>query len=780
MTERAPSRTVRLAEAVNLAEAVEYTALRDAIQGVLRDMVGDDTWPYIVALYSDPQHVVVEVDGALTRYVWDWDGAPDEKPELTDATAVVASFEVVEMSEAAPPSSGALIEAQAGRPGRFAARIIRAGLSVNGCYYSDAVLRESVALCSGARVLMRSDEDHLTGRNRSVSTLIGRIVEPRFVEAQGGGAIEGVLELIEPNGPIATKLREAVNRNMQDLMGLSIVASGRARVGQVEGRPVRLVESISAVSSVDLVVEPSAGGALIGLIEAVNQPDNGDARMRDRMIRLIKARLGEARLTEAVLADDDALEALYREAVAIQPAGGTGGTGTPPAAPAAPSLEDIDARIAESVSGATRLVEARADARVRVAGSNLPQAARDRLSTRLAEASAEDLTTERVDAAIEAERVYLAEAGLAGAQVTGLGGGSGVQGGETQAEKWAAMCDALFDPANNEVVSLRECYVEITGDSRVTGLLRNCDQSRLAEAISTAIGGNAGALGELLGTAMHRRLLADYRQTMIYDWWGALCTTVPLSDFRQVERITLGGYGDLPTVAEGADYAAQASPKDTAEKYSPAKKGGTESITLEAVRNDDVGLVMRLPTQLSRAAKRTLSSVVGTILTANGNMADGVALFHGTHNNLGTTALSGDALNAARTAMRKQTTQDTTKRVGIGPRSIVVPFELEKTAFDLFRRDTNNDQNFINSLSLDVVPCPELTDANDWYLFTDPADIPTIEVGFLDGQQEPELFVQDNPSVGSLFTADKITYKIRHIYGAKAVDFRGMFKAAVA
>jgi DNA primase large subunit len=59
-------------------------------------------------------------------------------------------------------------------------------------------------------------------------------------------------------------------------------------------------------------------------------------------------------------------------------------------------------------------------------------------------------------------------------------------------------------------------------------------------------------------------------------------------------------------------------------------------------------------------------------------------------------------------------------------------------------------------------------------------DVPGIEIGFLDNQQEPELFVQDNPTVGSMFTNDKVTYKIRHIYGGNVVEYRGWDKSVVA
>lgn len=58
-------------------------------------------------------------------------------------------------------------------------------------------------------------------------------------------------------------------------------------------------------------------------------------------------------------------------------------------------------------------------------------------------------------------------------------------------------------------------------------------------------------------------------------------------------------------------------------------------------------------------------------------------------------------------------------------------------------------------------------------------DIPTIELGFPRGQREPELFIQDNPSMGSMFFHDKTTYKIRHVYGATVLDYRGLYKAVV-
>lgn len=57
-----------------------------------------------------------------------------------------------------------------------------------------------------------------------------------------------------------------------------------------------------------------------------------------------------------------------------------------------------------------------------------------------------------------------------------------------------------------------------------------------------------------------------------YDVWRQLANIVNVADFRSQERTRFGGYGDLPAVAQGADYAALASPTDEKATYAVAKK----------------------------------------------------------------------------------------------------------------------------------------------------------------------------------------------------------------
>ena len=755
------------------AAAGSFEARREAVHRALRSQSPDGPYPHIVALFQSPDQVVVERDGSLTRYDY---AVSANGATLTNPVLVEETFSTVEMTAAEAAADTLEIIAEAkdaskpGEAGRWPVRAIRSGLSRNGAYYPPEVLQEAAPLFAGARVLARADEDHVAGRNKSVSALIGRLTEARFVETQGGaGEVRAVMELIEPDGVEGRKLAEAHARGMTNLFGLSIVAAGRARITRAGGRVVRLVESIEQVESVDLVLYPSAGGAILDdFKEAVRgraAAEEKDMKLRDKMIALIEAKMPEKAKT-LDREDDDALETLYREAVA---ANAPSNEPQDPPQPPGVDLAAVDTRIAEAV----RLTEARASARVAVAGSQLPAPAKTRLETRFAEAAVDDLGTAAVAKVIEAEQAYLAEA-APGGQVMGLGDPGHVSLIESQGEKVVKLFDALLDPADRSMVSIKEAYVQVTGDKAVTGQMRECNRALLREALDST------SLGEVLGDSITRRMIADYRESGVHDWWMNLATVIPVNDFRTQRRIRWGGYGNLPAVEEGADYAALASPGDEEETYAPSKRGGTESVTLEAIKNDDMSQIMRIPGKLSRAAKRTVSAFVAGFFTANAVLADGVALFHSTHKNLGSAALGKTSLAAGRLAMVSQTEKDSLEQLGIGPRYLLVPFGLEEAAVDLFRRNTENDRTFVQSLTLGIVAVTHFSDETDWYLSADPMDIPTIEVGFLDGRTEPELFVQDTPTQGSLFSADKIAYKIRHIYGGAVLDYRGLYKAVVA
>lgn len=739
---------IRLREASD----VDMLAVRDLIVGKLRELLKlageDDPWPYVVALYDNT--VVVDIDGKLLSYGYTVSG---QDVAFGEPVEVERKFTPVgDMPPATEPDASAtLVEAVAGASNTYLVRVIRAGLSKNKNFYSDAVLREAAPMFEGARVFVKSDQEHLRDGGKDVRNLIGGLSDAKFVEGKlpDTGEITAKLTLIlAEDDKTATQLREAVARGMSKLFGLSIDADGRARKG---AGGIRITEAFTKINSVDLIVEPGAGGEVISFLEAVADGEKEPLMDREEIIALITAKAPHLLDGKDVASlTDDELKALLAQALETAEAA----TG-----------EGNAAALVEAVERRTRMREA-------VNASRLPARAKDRLIDRFSKLN--KFTEAEVRQAIADEADYIG----GGAHVLDLGDGGGrfIEAGEGRPEKIETMLDAFFDPAHKDhkhARSFKECYVQITGDRKVTG--------RVTEAVHLREALNSTSFAEVLGDGIHRRMVAEYNSAVDLDFWRLLTgTPVPISDFRKNQRPRMGGYGDMPAVLEGADYTALTSPTDEEAEYTVSKRGGLESITLEMIKNDDVGAVARIPGKLARAAKRTLAKFVTDFIRTNPTIYDTKTLFHADHKNLGTAALSATSYAAARLAMVSQAEYGSTDSIGVGPSNIWLPFTLEETAFNLFQRATNLDKTFVQSLVPNIIAVPFWTDPTDWAVTANVADIPFIEIGFLDGNEEPELFVQDSPTVGSLFTADKITYKLRHIYGGAVIDYRGAYKAVVS
>ncbi len=677
--------------------------------------------------------------------------AMDHRPSIAAANASHVFIEALASDASAPP--------------RYLVRVIKAGTSLNGVDYPAAVLREAVGKFDGVRVFVKNDDAHIKGdrASKDFRRLVGKLTEPRFVEASG--EIQAVLDVLETSD-VAAKLREAVARGMTDLFGLSIDATGAAKKkGQF-----REATRLTKVDSVDLIIEPGAGGQVIRFIEAASNTQESD--MRQQMLKFIEARDAKRAQALADASDEDVMTA-YREAVAAEAnqnnstAGGSG-SGAAAGAPAAVTVADVDARI--------RMIEARANARVVIASSRLPAATQERLTQRFAEAA--NFTEADVTAAISGEREYIGRI-AEGAQIRGLGS---IEAGEDRSQKVGTMLDDFFDRTKSPM-SFREAYIEITGDRKVTGLMADCDRQRLREAVGDesrfAEAISSTTFANILGDSITRAMIREYGTLEAYGDWRWLCDVVSVSDFRENQRVRMGGYGNLPAVAENGPYNALTSPGDEAAKYKATKRGGVETLSIETVANDDVGLIRRIPIALATSAGRTLFEFVHDFLAANPAVYDGKALFHTDHANTGVAALAAASFAAARLAIKQQTELSSAKRLGLTLRHVAVPSELEETAFDMFVRGTNNDETFVQSRKPTVHVVDYWTNTKNWYATTDNAQCPLIEIGFYGGNETPELFVQDLPTQGSLFSNDQIKYKIRHIYGGAVRDWRGFYGAIV-
>ena len=258
-----------------------------------------------------------------------------------------------------------------------------------------------------------------------------------------------------------------------------------------------------------------------------------------------------------------------------------------------------------------------------------------------------------------------------------------------------------------------------------------------------------------------------------------LCRQVLATDFKAMNRVQIGEAPQLLKVSEGGEFK-RGTIAESKESYRLDTYGRVVGITRQVLINDDLDAFTRIPAMYGTAIATLESDVVWAVFTANAAMADGVALFHATHKNLAATgaALSVAAIGEGRTSMARQTGLDKKTVLNIRPNYLVVPAALELAAEQLIA------QNLVPARTGDVVPQsirtltpiaePRLDaiSASTWYLAANPAQIDTIEYAYLEGQQGAYIETRNG------FDIDGVEIKCRLDFGAKAIDWRGLYKNA--
>lgn len=421
------------------------------------------------------------------------------------------------------------------------------------------------------------------------------------------------------------------------------------------------------------------------------------------------------------------------------------------------------------------------------AARNLPRDVVDKLTAALPERFSETQLKAVIDAVFSA---------VSAAERNGLA--PTIQVTQESMDKKAKALDAFFsiDGTTGGYRTLREAYIDITGhrpsflgEDLNRRILRDSYGAGFDSSVRSAESMDSSSWAQILGDSVTRRMVAEYGGQTWQDWRKIVSAVSFGLDFRTQRRDRFGGYGLLPAVNQGAPYQPLTSPDDEEATYAITKRGGTEDITLEMIANDDVDALRRIPTRLGRSAAMTLYRFVFDTFTANAATTyDGVTLFHTDHANTDTNPLSQSGLSTGRRRMRKQAAYgNATDVLSIVPRYILVPSELEELAFQLCTStvavpatpagpsDTPNIHRGLEPIVVDYY-----TDANDWFLVADPRQIPTIELGFYSNSDTPELFTQSDQNSGSMFNADKLTMKIRHIYSGTVVDHRAFYRGANA
>lgn len=303
----------------------------------------------------------------------------------------------------------------------------------------------------------------------------------------------------------------------------------------------------------------------------------------------------------------------------------------------------------------------------------------------------------------------------------------------------------------------------------------------------------------LLGQVLDRQMLASYREypTSYFNW----VNRATVNDFRETERTKglLGGEDDLPLVEELSEYPEASVDESTPIRYRVQKFGRRFAMSWESVVNDRNGELKALPTKLANAARRTEAKfVTGLYVDANGPHA---ALYSAAKGNVvtGNPALSIAGLQAAFTALTAQRDENGNP-IYIEAVELVIPPALEIIARNILNATElqvgeaggTAGQNLRtvnwmkNRTRLNIDPYHPLLakTANgdtSWYLFANPnSGRPALELAFLTGHEEPELFVKtpnarrvgggDVDAMDGDFETDGIQYKVRKVHGGARID----------
>ncbi len=429
-----------------------------------------------------------------------------------------------------------------------------------------------------------------------------------------------------------------------------------------------------------------------------------------------------------------------------------------------------------------------------LASSGLPAVSAERLR------GGEYANVEALEAAIEGERVYLAA--LQQDEVIKIGGaaprGGQVTGMRTGLDRVELALDGLLTgkrPAGGAapLTGIRELYHLLSGDYEMSGVFQG-ERVQFANV-------NCSTMANMVANALNKVIVNEFQQYP--RWWDAITTQQDFGSMQTVKWMSLGGVGELPTVAEGAAYT-ELSWTDGSESSAFLKKGGYLGITLEAIDKDDTGRLMAAPRALAQAAWLTLSKAVSNVFTANAgvgpNLADGNPLFSVAHGNVNAFSLDPTAYAFMRAEMRKFTELGSGERLGAltAPKYLLVPPDLEITALEVLGSERRFDYDGAGALTTPdnalaegenfgarmaaarnrVIVVDLWTDKNNWAGVADPRLWPTIGIGYRNGRQ-PEVFSVASPTAGLMFTNDTLPVKVRFVFAVGPMDWRGLFKMNV-
>lgn len=287
------------------------------------------------------------------------------------------------------------------------------------------------------------------------------------------------------------------------------------------------------------------------------------------------------------------------------------------------------------------------------------------------------------------------------------------------------------------------------------------------------------SLPGILGNVANKVMMKSYEALSPAAF--RLCSVGSLTDFKESNRYRLTDMGNLEPIAADGEIKEGGLTEEHA-KNKIDTYGKKFCLTRKMIVDDDLDAFAKIPAMMGQRAAKLIDQLFFTRLVANPTQDDGVALFHSNHHNLipSSGTFGKSSLEAAIQLFENQTDADG-QPIAVTPRKLLVPTSLKFAAKELLHSALmvaagSTDAlkpayNVLSDENLEIVSSPYLANTADWYLFGNPAEIDTFEIGFLKGKRTPTIQQGDTD-----FNTLGMWFRIYFDVGVREQDFRGVLK----
>lgn len=298
--------------------------------------------------------------------------------------------------------------------------------------------------------------------------------------------------------------------------------------------------------------------------------------------------------------------------------------------------------------------------------------------------------------------------------------------------------------AKRRDVSLSDVFVQAARANGYDGTSKVNDSS-LPVIIRAAFASHQ--IADLLSNLANKFLLNGFNA--VDAAWQRISAVRSVNDFKVINLLRLNGDLKFQKVGPGGELKT-ANVSDYKRTVSAETFGITTQITRTDLYNDDLSALTLVPQRMGRGAALALNEAIWTEFLSNNST------YYSKATAAAGNALSISSLEAAAVAFRQLKDPDGNP-LGISPRFLVVPPTLEVTAAKLMSSNLLIASGLASTSSKTIEPAQNVlagryevitspyletvtgNSTSTWWMAADAADLPALDVVFLQGQSTPTI-----------------------------------------